>query len=140
MTQKLLERSLRGVRERPCPRLPSLRVRFGGILGACGRAGQHIPGRGGERGGRPCEQLAALAPSAWSWGRSLARSPALSQSLAFCAVTFPEPFGEPAPARAVAPGKFAFPESTRVGTAPGSEDSACPGDSGGCGPGRKAAT
>uniref|UniRef100_A0A8C6GRE9 Transforming, acidic coiled-coil containing protein 2 n=1 Tax=Mus spicilegus TaxID=10103 RepID=A0A8C6GRE9_MUSSI len=79
-----------------------------GPLGACGRAGQHIPGRGGERGGRPCEQLAVLALSARSWGRSLARSPALSQSLAFCAATFPEPFGEPAPAPRRCPGKVCF--------------------------------
>ncbi|KAJ8789611.1 hypothetical protein J1605_022138 [Eschrichtius robustus] len=56
------------------------------------------------------EQLAARWPagSAESWGRSLARPPRLSHSLAFCAATLPEPFGEPrrpAPAPRRCPGK-----------------------------------
>lgn len=113
MTQNLLEEVDRAFGSGPVPGSLACRCASGGSLGACGRAGLHIPGRGGERGGRPCEQLAALAPSARSWGRSLARSPAHSQSLAFCAATFPEPFGE-AP-HAVAPGKFAFPGFTRWG-------------------------
>lgn len=60
------------------------------------------------------EQLAARWPagSAESWGRSLARRPPLSHSLAFCAATLPEPFGEPrrpAPAPRSCPGKVCVP-------------------------------
>lgn len=129
MTQNLLEEVGRAFGSGPVPGSLACRCASGGSLGACGRAGLHIPGRGGERGGRPCEQLAALAPSARSWGRSLARSPALSQSLAFCAATFPEPFGEPAPALRRCPGKVCVSWVHPVGTALGSEDSACLGDS-----------
>lgn len=129
MTQNLLEEVGRTFGSGPVPGSLACRCASGGPLGACGRAGLHIPGRGGERGGRPCEQLAALAPSARSWGRSLARSPALSQSLAFCAATFPEPFEKPAPAPLRCPGKFCVSWVHPVRTAQGSEDSACVGDS-----------
>lgn len=129
MTQNLLEEVGRAFGRRPVLGSLAYRCASGGPLGACGRAGLHIPGQGGERGGRPCEQLAALAPSARSWGRSLARSPALSQSLAFCAATFPEPFEKPAPAPLCCPRQVCVSWVHPVGTAQGSEDSACLGDS-----------
>lgn len=79
-----------------------------------------IPGPGGERGGRPARAAgrARAARSAESWGRSLARPPPRSQSLAFCAATLPDLRGAappPRPPRAVAPGKFASP-GRAVGT------------------------
>lgn len=60
------------------------------------------------------EQLAARWParSAQGWGRSLARPPPRSHSLAFCAATWPEPSGEPrrpAPASRRCPGKVCVP-------------------------------
>jgi hypothetical protein len=76
-----------------------------------------IPGRGGERGGRPGEQLAARWPG--SERPELGEEPgraAGSQSLAFCAATFPSPSGShavPAPApRARCPGKVCVPGPT----------------------------
>ncbi|MBZ3882964.1 Transforming acidic coiled-coil-containing protein 2 [Sciurus carolinensis] len=118
MTQNLLEevcRALRsGGRVASVPVRPSrpLALRRGEwVLRASGRAAAapRIPGRGGERGGRPREQLAARWPGSerQSWGRSLARPPPRSHSLAFCAATFPEPLAEPRSSSAVAPGKFA---------------------------------
>lgn len=91
------------------------------------------------------EQLAARWParSAESWGRSLARPPPLSHSLAFCAATLPEPFGEPrrpAPALRRCPGKVCVPwpggavEAPRAAPLPGSEASASRGLSGSCVP------
>lgn len=65
-----------------------------GLLGAPPPA-PRIPGPGGERGGRPARAAgcARAARSAESWGRSLARPPPRSQSLAFCAATLPDPRG-----------------------------------------------
>lgn len=129
-------RSLRDVRVRLCPRHPSLRVRFGGAPGCvwARRAAHSWPGRRARRAplraaGCAGPERSELGGGAWPGRRS---SPS---HWPFVLQLFPSPSGSPRPPRAVAPGKFAFPGSSRVGTAPGSKDSACPGDSGGCVPG-----
>lgn len=75
-----------------------------GLLGAPPPA-PRIPGPGGERGGRPARAAgcARAARSAESWGRSLARPPPRSQSLAFCAATLPDPRGPRRPRARPAP-------------------------------------
>lgn len=128
-------RGLPGIRERPCPRLPRLRVRFCGPLGACGRAGQHIPGRGGERGGRPCEQLAALARALGAGGGAWPGRRRTPSQIGLLCCNFSRALRGARARPASLPRESLCFLSTRVGTAPGSEDLACPGDSGGCVPG-----